>query len=354
MNVSLCMIVKDEEEVLPRCLESVKGIFDEIIIVDTGSRDRTQEIARSFGAKVSSFVWKDDFAAARNYAFSLAEGDYLMWLDADDVVTSENAEKLKALKEELARTLPDVVMCPYELVSGGEVICRYFRERILKRSAGLMWLGRVHECIAPRGKVMRSDFAIRHLGSAKSRGERNLKIYRKWAKEEKLGGRDLFYFGRELYEHGYYKEAENVLESMLQGDGWYVNRIDACLVLSFTKKALSDFSGAHAALLKSFLFGEPRAKICNEIAKLYHEEKNLNQAEFWYQAALICRDHTVEGDFEDVYARSLTPYLGLCRIAYEQGDSEKSYEYYKKAEALYPEHPAVIYNRNYFEKLGKK
>ena len=82
-KVSLTMIVREEENNLPRCLESVRGIFDEIIVVDTGSTDRTVEIARSFGAKVFDFVWVDSFSAARNEALAHATGDFAFWLDAD-------------------------------------------------------------------------------------------------------------------------------------------------------------------------------------------------------------------------------------------------------------------------------
>ena len=91
ITISLCMIVKNEEDVLERCLRSAEGIADEIIIADTGSTDQTKEIALRCGAKVYDFVWKDDFAAARNFAFSKATCDYLFWLDADDVVPEQNA-----------------------------------------------------------------------------------------------------------------------------------------------------------------------------------------------------------------------------------------------------------------------
>jgi glycosyltransferase involved in cell wall biosynthesis len=85
-KVSLTMIVRDEEMNWPNCLASVRGVFDEIIIVDTGSKDRTVEIAQSFGAKVFEFEWVDSFSAARNEALSHATGEYAFWLDADDVV----------------------------------------------------------------------------------------------------------------------------------------------------------------------------------------------------------------------------------------------------------------------------
>lgn len=81
-TVSLCMIVKNEERVLARCLESVRECMDEIIIVDTGSSDATKEIAARYTDKIYDFEWIDDFAAARNFSFSKASMDFAMWLDA--------------------------------------------------------------------------------------------------------------------------------------------------------------------------------------------------------------------------------------------------------------------------------
>ena len=93
-KVSLTMIVRDEEQTLPLCLESVRGLFDEIIVVDTGSKDRTKEIALGFGARVIDFAWIDDFAAARNVSLANATGDYVLWLDADDVIEPKQKDKL--------------------------------------------------------------------------------------------------------------------------------------------------------------------------------------------------------------------------------------------------------------------
>ena len=86
MTWSLCMIVKNEENNIENCLNSVKNLFDEIIIVDTGSTDRTKEVVGKHTNKVYDFKWIDNFSAARNFAFSKASKDYIMWLDADDIV----------------------------------------------------------------------------------------------------------------------------------------------------------------------------------------------------------------------------------------------------------------------------
>ena len=85
-TISLCAIVKNEEEMLPKCLESVQGFVDEILIIDTGSTDKTVEIAKSYGARVEHFEWINDFSAARNFALKQCKTDYALVLDADEVL----------------------------------------------------------------------------------------------------------------------------------------------------------------------------------------------------------------------------------------------------------------------------
>lgn len=99
-RLSVCIIARDEEAVLARCLESVRAAADEIVVVDTGSTDRTVEIARAFGARLGTFAWCDDFAAARNAALDLATGEWVLWLDADDYLAPADCEQVAALKRE--------------------------------------------------------------------------------------------------------------------------------------------------------------------------------------------------------------------------------------------------------------
>ena len=129
-TISLCMIVKNEETHLARCLDSAAELVDEIIIVDTGSTDRTVEIASEYTSNVYSYPWKDDFSDARNYSFSKASKDYCMWIDADDIL--EETEKDKFLR--LKQTLPpeaDIVMMKYNISfdEAGNPSFSYFRER---------------------------------------------------------------------------------------------------------------------------------------------------------------------------------------------------------------------------------
>src|SRR5262249_19217829 len=96
-QVSLCLIVKDEEAHLGRCLRSVADLVDELIVVDTGSADRTREVAAACGAQVHDFAWADSFAAARNESLRHARGRWILWLDGDEYLDAENRARLRAV-----------------------------------------------------------------------------------------------------------------------------------------------------------------------------------------------------------------------------------------------------------------
>lgn len=97
MPISLCIIAKNEENFLKKCLSSVKKIADEIMIIDTGSRDKTKEIAKKFNAKIYDFRWNDDFSAARNFSLKKAAKDWILVLDADETISKKDLKKIKTL-----------------------------------------------------------------------------------------------------------------------------------------------------------------------------------------------------------------------------------------------------------------
>ncbi|MCR4292358.1 MAG: glycosyltransferase family 2 protein, partial [Candidatus Kuenenia sp.] len=97
VKLSACLIVKNESGILPRCLESIQSFVDEIIIVDTGSTDNTVEIALRYKAKVHHFQWRNDFSAARNESLQHANGDWILYIDADEIIDEANALKIRSL-----------------------------------------------------------------------------------------------------------------------------------------------------------------------------------------------------------------------------------------------------------------
>ena len=113
-TLTITLIVRNEEQTLGRCLDSVRGLANEIMVVDTGSTDGTREIAAAHGARVFHFPWCDDFAAARNESLRHATGQWVLWLDADEYFDQPNLEKVKSL----VRGPLSVVRCPLSVVSG--------------------------------------------------------------------------------------------------------------------------------------------------------------------------------------------------------------------------------------------
>lgn len=283
VSVSLCMIVKNEEDVLERCLKSVADLVDEIILVDTGSTDRTREIAAHFTDQVFDFPWQDDFSAARNESFSHASMDYCMWLDADDILLEADQKAFLALKETLEPTV-SVVMAPYHtgFDESGHVTFSYYRERLIKNRAGMVWAGAVHEAVSPAGKIQYADFAVTHRKVHPSDPDRNLRIYQaQLAAGKELDPRQQFYYGRELYYHRRWEEALEVFEQFLkEGRGWVENNIDACCHCAYCHRKLGHDQAALTALFRSFLYDRPRAEICCEIGLWFFQREQYQQAAY--------------------------------------------------------------------------
>ncbi|MCG5026997.1 glycosyltransferase family 2 protein, partial [Anoxybacillus flavithermus] len=242
ITISLCMIVKNEEDVLARCLDSVQHLVDEIIIVDTGSTDRTKEIAGRYATRVIDFPWNDDFSAARNFSFSHATMDYIFWLDADDVLLKEDQEKFLTLKHTLPSDIDSVTMI-YSLASDehGAPISSVRRNRLVKRSNHFKWHGMVHEYLEVWGTILNSDITVIHK-PVHHHSDRNLNIYEKQlAQGKEFSPRDLFYFANELFDHQQYERAIQYYEQFLQTKkGWVEDCIAACGKLADCFYALGD------------------------------------------------------------------------------------------------------------------
>jgi glycosyltransferase involved in cell wall biosynthesis len=186
-RISLTMIVRDEERHLRRCLSSVRGLFDEIILVDTGSKDRSKEIAAEFGARVFDFRWIDDFSAARNVSLANATGHYACWLDADDVIDDSERSKLDALFRSLPADSSNayVMRCvsdPDKEGKSGAIVVDHVRLFPLRDD--IRWVYRVHEQILPAllrtGIALHwTDIVVRHTGYADGR-EKAAKRQRDW------------------------------------------------------------------------------------------------------------------------------------------------------------------------------
>lgn len=231
--ISLSMIVKNEEKMLRGCLESAEKVVDEIVIVDTGSTDRTVEIAKEFGAKVYHFDWIDDFAAARNESLKHSKGKWILYLDADERISQFEVDKFRKSLSELSDDsggLICTIESPHANLTGGESdVHRGSYPRIF-RNLGLnkvKFQGRVHEQISPSLKennlqLLQSDIIIYHLGYDQSREimegkiERNYRMLLQHVREEPTNGYAWYQLGQTLGHMNLKKEAEETIKFALK------------------------------------------------------------------------------------------------------------------------------------------
>lgn len=230
-SISLCMIVKNEEEYLPKCLGSVQGIVDEIIIVDTGSADHTVEIAQNFGAKVIQMPWQENFAEARNRGLDEATGDWILWLDADEEIDMSEARKLKellswdAIREQRIEGM-QLAFCHH--IEGG-MVQRDYLHRIVRNRPQYRFEGRIHEQILssmlswyPGLQLGRVDIHVHHYGYldknviARDKARRNRTLLQQAMAERPEFPPYFFYWGAELYR-------SNDLEGTLRSMGVFLN-----------------------------------------------------------------------------------------------------------------------------------
>ena len=340
-SISVCMIVKDEEPTLDRILECALKFADEIIVVDTGSSDKSIDIARKYTDNVYNYEWCDDFSKARNYSIDLATSDYFMWLDADDYITDEEITKINKLK--YTGTNTDVFMFKYSVGT-----FEFFRERLLKNNGKFKFNGAVHEAITPSGKIEYLDIVIEHRKVKVNNPTRNIDIYEKLIKNGvTLSARDQYYYGRELYYIGKFSKSIKVLKKYLTLDSLYQpDEIGASIIISDNYFNMKKYNKSIESLMQCILKFTPTAEICCKLAQSFEATSNISSAIFWYKSATIAERY--EMGFVNTEYYDIIPYIELTRLLYHT-NYQKSKHYHTLAKSINPHHPSVIYNEQFFQ-----
>jgi tetratricopeptide (TPR) repeat protein len=221
--LSFCAIVKNEQNNLPRCLQSVRPYVDELIVVDTGSTDETVNIAHQYGAKVSHFAWCNDFAAARNHAISQASGDWILMLDADEelIVRSDTFRELLTSSTASIAYALTLRNSNQKTGSLGGLFIRLFRNL-----EGLKYQGRFHETLYWNQQPLTShfleklkDLEILHYGYSdeqilkQKHINRNIPILEEIRQSEGLSTLQLYHLGQMYSEIG---QPDNSRECFLE------------------------------------------------------------------------------------------------------------------------------------------
>jgi glycosyltransferase involved in cell wall biosynthesis len=334
VQVSLCLIVKNEEANLPPCLQPVADLVNEVVVVDTGSTDRSREVAAALGARVFDFPWVEDFSAARNESLRRATCPWIFWLDADDRVDEANHAKLRALFGSL-RDLNAAYIMQTALLrkTGSPQLVDHIR--LFPNHPDIRWRYRIHEQIRPaidrHGAVQhRTDVIIQHLGYQDAellprKAERNLRLLLLDYSDQPNNPDILFHLGKHYCGNDDAKalfflqrcqvfarrddpsvatlyvllgrtlrrlgQNQDALAVYRQGQERYPGDPELLSDEGYLRCIMKDYAGAEACLvqlLRGGTAGDPilRSKGHYNLGALYHNQGRLAEAEAEYSAAL--------------------------------------------------------------------
>lgn len=291
ITVSLCMIVRNEEKILDRCLSTVADLMDEIVIVDTGSTDATKELARRYTEKIYDFQWIDDFSAARNFAFSKAQMDYIYSADADEVLSGENRERFRQLKETLLPEIEIVQMKYGNQLQYGTVynFDEEYRPKLFKRKRDFVWEEPIHEMVRLEPIVYDSDIVITHL-PGENHAKRDLALFDRHCRGGiRLSKRLYDLYARELMLAGDKEDLARALPYFidaaadLERDSQEVAQ--ACCVAAKAARLSNDVITFFKYASKG-IAGEECSEICCELGHFYEEHQDYEEAVIWYYNAV--------------------------------------------------------------------
>lgn len=339
ITISLCMIVKNEECVLARCLDSVCDLMDEIIVVDTGSTDKTKEIASRYTDKIYDYTWMNDFSDARNFSFSKATMDYIYAPDADELLDEENRERFRTLK---ACMLPEIeiVQMKYVTELPNDAVMnvkKEYRPKLFKRLRTFTWIDPVHETVRLDPVVFDSDVEIMHR-PVSTHEKRDYTIFVEELKRRgTLSPKLRNMYARELLKLGELQDLTVARPYFLTL--WEENPVNeagreaACILAR-----LARIEGNVTELLKYALrdmLEKPCAEICYELGLHFFAQQDYQEAIIWFMNASeetqsVLDIHT-EGDLPllglaDCYGRLICELENDMDVTAENDDSVRSTE----------------------------
>ncbi len=289
ITISLCMIVKNEENVLERCLDTVADLMDEIIIVDTGSTDRTKEIAAKYTDKIYDFAWIKDFSAARNFSFSKATMEYIYAPDADEILDEENRERFRVMKECL---LSEIEMVQMKYVTENEENSvmnakKEYRPKLFKRQRTFTWIDPVHETVRLNPVVYNSDIEILHKPEH-THQKRDFSIFTSaYKRDGMLSDKLMAMYAKELLKLGEpqdFLEAKEIFEQRWMEAPLGDNGKEAACILARNAR-YQDMPNELFKYALRDMMENPCSEICYELGEYYKCQKDYDEAIVWYYNA---------------------------------------------------------------------
>jgi GT2 family glycosyltransferase/cytochrome c-type biogenesis protein CcmH/NrfG len=358
LELSFCLIVKNEAPYLRNCVESFGAIYDELIIVDTGSTDATVEIAedllRDREGRLEHFAWCDDFAAARNYACSLARAPWILMVDADEYLSPDQHPSV--ILETIRKTPPHIrnLLLIDLTLQDGQVILAHPVNRLFRNHPEIKWEGRIHESLSVIAQQQRmTQIRLIHENSIKRMENARLhpdisQMYERGlvadAKATPESSRPVFYLGNTLAEREDWAAARKAYERYLKmagPDGWQEEVWQAYQNIALCCNRLDDPKGCREALIQAVSVDPRRSETYLALGDCAMDAGNLEEARIWYQFAttLPTPASTI---FVDTHAYGLKPWWKLGSVLIQQQDYVSALLATEKAVQLAPQDPNVI------------
>jgi glycosyltransferase involved in cell wall biosynthesis len=329
------MIVKNEEQILGRCLKSLQGIVDEMIVVDTGSTDRTKEVAMECGAKVYDFEWTGDFSEARNYSFSLAKCDYIYTADADEELDEDNRQRFLKLKEDIEELDIDIVQMYYANQLAYRTVYNFDRElrpKLFRRVRTFRWEDPIHEQVALDPVICNSDIEIIHR-PRENHAQRDLAAFRKAVNEGRSISKRLHsMYVRELFMAGNdedFRLAKPFFEITVNDTNRSLDEVkEASCVLAHVAVIDNDAEALLKYTLKDVVT-DMSSEMCYELGDFYYKKNDLDEAIVWYyNAAYECQS------IIDIKKSLELPRLALAKCYRDMGNEEQARDYEREADEI--------------------
>lgn len=354
-TLSLCVICKNEEDNIGNLLESTKGdLFDEIIVVDTGSTDKTIDILKNYDVTIENFEWVDDFSAARNYSFSKASSDYIMWLDSDDYLLEKDYNKLLELKKSLQDSPIWLMRYEYAHDEFGKSICSFYRERIIKRDLGLKWEQPIHEYIPLSYSFKKVDIEVHH-NKKEINSERNIKILESIVEKNPINSRNIYYLGKEYFDAGQKDRGSDLLIKFVNmPDSWSENKFSAYKRLGEYEREKGNYSEAIDYYLKAIRVDDLKADPYYYIGDIHLQLQQYDHAIHWLKIASNMDRPKDSLDIIEPKYYTWLPNLQLCLAYNSIGDLINAAKANEEALKYRPEDLRILNNKQIFlESLGE-
>lgn len=281
------MIVKNEELVLARCLDSLKEIADEFIIVDTGSTDKTKEIAKNYTDQIYDYKWEDDFSKARNFSFSKATKEYIYCADADEIIDKGNQKKFLQLKQVLLPEIEIVQMlyCNQKQYNTTYNFDREYRPKLYKRQRNFIWQNPIHEMVRLEPVIYDSEIEIQHMPTG-NHGKRDFSLFQKMFQNGTYLNKHLHnMYARELFIAGGtedFIEAKGFFLASIEDNKRSIDEIkEAACVLAHVFRLEKNIVSFFQYAMKDIVT-EPSSEACYEIGMFYMENGQIEEASNWF------------------------------------------------------------------------